>query len=181
MSNERNNINNHPTKTISTDLLNNELDVIARRVVTGDKEFISELMSETVRLQRYLVMVLMQLTENMESKAAEEVMSLYLVVWGTYRQVPACRGREITPSQFRRLQKHNISMLRYLDGEEDDEQFSDIVNHDRQGETGQCVMRYVAASMQEWPALAALDENAYGAVLIIIKTMVACFEELAGN
>src|SRR5690554_7000414 len=106
MSNKRNNLNNHSNNVLSAchNQICDQLDAIARRVVEGDTEYMGELMAESVRLQRYVVMVLMKLTENMESCAADDVMSLYLVVWGIYRQIPSCRGREITPEQFSRVQ-----------------------------------------------------------------------------
>src|SRR5690606_21110300 len=162
MTNKRNNLNKiqYTTKvSIASNKLSDssELYAVARRVVEGDTEYMGELMAESVRLQRYVVMVLMKLTENMESRAADDVMSLYLVVWGVYRQIPACCGREITPEQFDRVQKHNISMLRYLEGEEDEEQFAGIVRNDRQGDVSHAVMQFVADGMQDWPSLAALD------------------------
>ena len=107
--------------------IHSSISQIARRVANDDMEYINRLMAESGKFQTVATSRTMAVVRNLDPDAAENVIALYLVVWGIYRQYPACCHTAVTQQQFERVQQRNISMFRYLEKEDDSGLFGEIV------------------------------------------------------
>lgn len=152
---------------------------ITERINNYDSDFISRLMSEATEKQTFFAFSIVQFTGDLEPKASEDILSLYLGVWGLFRNYPGCRQTAITRQQFERVQQKNISMFNYLDGEDDNKLFDQVVFDDHQRLKHNAVMQYVSHCFKTFPSLTAMEMNDYCVQLIGIKSFIECFEELA--
>ncbi len=152
---------------------------IAERINNYDTDYISRLMSEAAGKQAYFAASVMQLTGDLEPEASEDMLSLYLAVWGLFLQYPGCCETEVTQQQFERVQQRNISMFNYLEEEDDIKLFGQVVHDDHKRLKNEAIMQYVSHCFQTLPSLIQMEMNDYCVQLIGIKSFIECFEEIA--
>lgn len=155
---------------------------IAEEIINGDENHINGLIAEVVANQTFLASTIVNYTGTLEPEVSEDIFNLYLVVWGLYRHFPECRDTAITARQFERVQQRNISMFRYLDQEDDNGQFRDIVRDDHRRLNHGVLMQYISHCFQSWKSLKQMETNEYCTTLVGIKSVIECLEEIAeGN
>jgi hypothetical protein len=151
---------------------------IASRIVNHDNDYISRLMEEFVIFQPILVSKIVNFSRDLSPEESEEVISLYLIMWGVFRQYPECRETTITQDHFESVRERNISMFKYLDKEDDAGFFGEIVRTDLKKLNHGILMQYTGGCLQTWPVLCRMNINDYCALLIGVKSFIECMEEI---
>jgi hypothetical protein len=122
---------------------------IANRIVNHDNDYISRLMAEAVKFQPFLASAIVGITRDFTSEESEEVVSLYLIAWGVFRQYPECREITVTQQKFEGIRNRNISMFKYLDKEDDARSFHEIVYTDHEKLSHGILMQYIAGCLRK--------------------------------
>jgi hypothetical protein len=157
------------------------IQYIASRIIKQDKVYIRMLLAEAVKCQPFLASAIVGITSDFSSAESEEVVSLYLIAWGVFRQYPGCREITVTQKKFEDTRKKNISMFEYLDKEDDSGFFDEIVQSDHEKLNHGILMQYIAGCLRKWPGVNRLDAVHYCSVLIGVKSFIESLEDVVGD
>jgi hypothetical protein len=176
-------INHHTMKDTKDDIYKefNAINDIAERIVNEDMPYIKMLMKEVVRCQPFYASTMADITKDLDIEESDDIMSLFLIVWGAFRKYPACMETAVGEEQFERVQQKNISMFRYLEKEEDTGLFDDIVYNDINRLDNGPLMSFISHCFRAWPALTRMDFNDYTIALVVLKSFIECIEEVAAK
>lgn len=151
---------------------------IADRIIKHDREYLSALMQELISLQPDFTAGMMESVTGLRPEETDDILTLYLVVWGFSRQFSSCRGQSVGHQQFDRVQKKNISMFRYLDQEDDLDLFGEIVYSDQNNPHFRLLMKFISDFLLSRPSLTNMNPKTFVHLFIDLKSYVGCFEEL---
>jgi hypothetical protein len=155
-----------------------EINEIAQRILDREQEFIDELLDETAKSQPLMASSMMYFAEDMETKEAADVVSLFLVVWGIYRRFEACHRTPVTSKQFAGEQEKTFSMFNFLAGEDDTSMFEVIARDDYEGRTVPSMPGYIHHCFKTWPTLKYMNIQQNALVNMSLKTFTDCFEQI---
>lgn len=158
-----------------------DIHPIAGRIINSDQDYLTALMKEMGREQPFFTSGMLESVSGLQPEETEDLLTLYLVVWGVYRQCTGCHQNAVTLQQYERVRKRNISMFNYLDKEDDSTLFGEVVRTDYQKLNYGQIMQYVSHCFQTQPALAGMKPGKFCAVLIDLKSFIECLEEIAGS
>jgi hypothetical protein len=154
---------------------------IATRIIKHDSDYISQLMAEIVKFQPFVASEIVGLSNELSLEESEEVISLYLIIWGVFRQYTECREIFVTQLQFESVKKRNLSMFKYLDGEDDTGLFGEIVRRDYEQMNYGILMEYIAGCLRKWPAVGLMNTDHYCNLVIGLKSFIESLEEIVAS
>ena len=85
---------------------------------------------------------------------------------------------EDSEAQFTRIHKRNIHMLKYYEGEEGDNAKMELIDADFNHLKSKALLAGIFMLFNEKGALLNLDEETKGIILIGLKSLIECFEEV---
>jgi hypothetical protein len=108
----------------------------------------------------------------------EEIMKIYFLVWEYFRLNPNVQKKQVTESYFNKVQKRNIEMLKYSDGESKEKDKLEIYSYNIQNLKSKSLLTAIFFRFNERPILLKMDIEKRGAVMIGIKSFIECFETI---
>lgn len=93
---------------------------IKEQIQRDTPRYIDDMMKEIRQYQPFLLSFCGGIIEDTGPAVAGDITQMLLPVWGFFRGHRIVREIPVTVQQFERVQKHNISMLQYGQGENPD-------------------------------------------------------------
>ena len=143
-----------------------------------DEDYMNAVSDEIFALQPFFLTVLLGYSYDVSPEELEEIMKIYFLVWEYFRSNPNVRNRQVTESFFSKIQQKNIEMLKYSDGEPEENERLEIYSYDLQNIKSKSLLAAIFFRFNERTILVNMDTNKKGAVLIGIKSFVECFEKI---
>ena len=91
------------------------------------------------------------------------------------------KKRELTEIQFERVQKRNVDFFKYLDGETSEKDFNNTTSMDLGNLQSKALLTGVLLRFNTVPILLNMNYETKGIVMIGIKSLIECFEEIVGE
>ena len=158
-----------------------EIQILAEAIKKIDKidsDYINTVSDEIYKIQPFFLSVLLGYQYDVSMDELDEIMKIYFLVWQYFRLEPNVQKKQVTEADFSKIQKQNIEMLKYSEGESSADTKSALYSNDLQGQKSKSLLTAVFFRFNERPILLKMDIEKRGAILIGIKSFIECFEKL---
>lgn len=143
-----------------------------------DSEYVNSISDEIFKLQPFFLTVLLGYRQDISMEELEEIMKIYFVVWEYFRLNPNVQTKQVTESFFNKIQKRNIEMLKYSEGESTENEKSEIYSSNLQNLKSKSLMSAIFFRFDDRPTLKNMDIEKKGIIMIGIKSFIECFETI---
>jgi hypothetical protein len=143
-----------------------------------DADYVNSASDEIFKHQPFFLTVMLGHRHDVSNYELEEIMKLYFLVWEYFRSNPKIKTKLVTESSFNKIQKRNIEMLKYSDGETNGNDKLDIYTQDIQTIKSKALLAAIFLRFNDRPTLFKMDIIIKGVIMIGIKSFIECFESL---
>ena len=143
-----------------------------------DSDYVNSISDEIFRCQPFFLTVLLGHRIDVSMEELEEIMKIYFLVWEYFRLKPNIQTKKVTESNFNKILKRNVKMLKYSEGESKEVDKSEIFAYDLQNLKTKSLMASVFFRFNERPTLLNMDIQKKGPIMIGIKCFIECFETI---
>ncbi len=159
----------------------NESNVLAESIKNIDEfdaEYVNSTSDEIFKHQPFFLTVLLGHRLDVSMYELEEIMKLYFIIWEYFRLEPKVQKRQVTESCFNKILKRNIEMLKYSEGETNNNDKLDIYVQDIQIIKSKSLLAAIFFRLNDRPTLLKMDIRKKSEMMIGIKSFIECFEAL---
>jgi len=156
----------------------NNLAGLLKKMDQIDYEYADAITDEIYKIQPFFLSVLLGYSYDVTREELDEIMKIYFVIWEYFRSNPNVRKQKVTEEQFNKIQKKNIWMLKYFEGESDENKKLNIYADNIRNLRSKSLLTSVLFRFDNRPILSKMRSDHKGPVLIGIKSFIECFESL---
>lgn len=147
-----------------------------RKIDQFNADDVDEVTAEIFKYQPFFLTVLLGYRYDVSSDELEEIMKIYFLVWEYFRLNPGVQTSQVTEEWFYKIQKKNIDMLKYIEGEPKEDDKVEIYARDLQNLKSKSLLTAVLIRFNERSTLLKMDIDKKAPVMIGIKSFIECFE-----
>jgi hypothetical protein len=108
------------------------------------------------------------------------VIKIVFIIWEYFRENKNIKNKKLTEQHFERIQKRNMGLLKYLEGESEPKEILNITSTDLDHLKSKAFLTGIFYRFDTQSDLVKIDIATKGTVLIGMKSVIECFEEI-GN
>ncbi len=135
--------------------------------LSNDFAWANTITDELFIYQPFLLSMLIGYKFDLSPSELEETLNLYIAVWEFFKVNPKAKTNKITEAMFERFQKMNIKVFELNDPVEKD--------------TVTILLAAIFERFRKRPALFSMDTQTKGAIMVGVKSIIECFEEITSN
>jgi len=113
-----------------------------------------------------------------ETKKVSEITKLLLIIWEYFKDIEIISGNKITEKQFEKIQRRNIYMLKYIEGEQTHNEVIAIISMDLEHLRSKALLSALFLRFKTIEDLINMKGAMKGIIMIGMKSLIECFEEL---
>lgn len=155
-----------------------EVGELLKRIDSVDKKYVSSAYEELEQFQPFLLSLLLGYHLDLNTSELDEIIKVYLIVWEYFKDKRNIKKRQLTDMQFEEAQKRNIDFFQYLDAEKSEKDFINTISIDLRTIKSKALIAGILFRFDTTPVLSNLKSDLKGMVLIGIKSLIECFEEI---
>jgi hypothetical protein len=130
--------------------------------------------------QPFLLSILLGYRFDLKPEEHGEIIKIGLLIWEYFRENKNIRNKKLTEQHFERIQKRNLGMLKYLEGESDPAELLNITAIDLEYLKSKALLSGIFYRFDTQPIFMKIDSGTRGTILIGMKSIIECLEEI-GN
>lgn len=150
---------------------------ILKKIDQIDADYVNTISDEIFKLQPFFLTVLLGHRLDVSTDELEEIIKIYFITWEYFRLNPNVQTKKVTETCFNKIQKRNIEMLKYSEGETKNNKL-EIYTDNLQNLRSKSLLTAILFRFNERSALLKMDMQKKGAVMIGIKSFIECFETI---
>jgi hypothetical protein len=155
-----------------------DLVELIKKIDGMDPDYVNTVSDEIFTKQPFLLSVLLGYQFDLTLTQMEEVMRVYFLMWEYFKRKGKLPVRKVTEDLFEQVQRKNLKMLKYAEGEPTDKDRQEIYDNDIENIKSKALLAAVFLRFNERPELVAMDIEKRGPVLIGIKSFIECLETI---
>lgn len=128
--------------------------------------------------QPFLLSLMLGYKIDLKEIEFEEIMKIFFLIWEYFKDFKPIKESKISESQFERIHNRNIHMLKYFEGEQGKNEKLKLVESDLKHLNSKPLFAGVISQFIRKKALINMRGEERGIVLIGLKSLIECFEEL---
>lgn len=141
-----------------------------------------ELNAEIVSNQQpFLFSLIKGYAQDLSPKEAEEMMKNIFIIWEYFKDSEKIMHKRITEVQFERIHGRNIQFLSYFEGEQGGKDKSNLVSSDLEHLKSKALLTGLMFRFNTQPIFKEIKGGTKGGLLIGMKSLIECFEEIANS
>lgn len=155
-----------------------EVGKLLKRIDSVDQQYISSAYEKLEQFQPFLLSLLLGYHLDLDTSELDEIIKVILIVWEYFKDKRNIKKRQITEMQFEEAQKRNIDFFKYLDTERSKEDFIKTTSINLENIQSKALIAGILLRFDVTPVLSNFKGDLKGMVLIGIKSLIECFEEI---
>ncbi len=108
----------------------------------------------------------------------EEIIKIIFLIWEFFKKHPQTEIAKITETQFMRIQQRNDYMLKYFEGEQSENSKLEVISADLKNLKSKALFTGVIFQFNQKIALLNIKNESRGVILVGLKSLIECFEEI---
>ena len=141
-----------------------------------DTEYVNEISDETFKQQPFFLTVLLGYHLDTSPEELEEIMKIYFLIWEYFKQNKNIPKKRVTETYFDKIQNRNIQMLKYVEGEHEEDERLKIYSNDLQNLKSKALFTAILYRYINRPVLKKMGKEKKGIILVGIKSFIEYFE-----
>ena len=151
---------------------------LIKKVELIDKEYVNKESDLIFKKQPFLISLLLGYHDDLKELELEEIMRIIFLIWEFFKYHNQINQTKISESQFSRIQQRNIYMLKYYEGEEGQKASMELISTDLKNLKSKSLFGGIIFQFFEKIPLIEMEDKTRGNILIGLKSLIECFEEI---
>jgi len=144
----------------------------------ADLKSLEQITDEIYRHQPFLLSLFLGYREDVNQYELDEILRILIIIWLFFRYQPNVKKTRISMKMFDNRQKKNVTFLRYLDGEKSQHSKNQLILDNLGALKSKALFTAVLFKVNEGAALKKLDKNISGIMILGMKSLIECFEQI---
>ncbi|MEO5979254.1 MAG: hypothetical protein ABIS36_05375 [Chryseolinea sp.] len=140
-------------------------------------EYVNSVSTELFQQQPFFLTVLLGYRLDLTHDELEEIMKIYFLVWEYFKAINNVPVKKVTEKEFEKVQTRHIEMLKYIEGEPDQQAKLNIYAHDIGKMKSKSLLAAVKFRYDTRPLLINMDGQTKTILFVGIKSFIECFEK----
>jgi len=159
------------------DVIENEkVGALIRKLNDIDGDYLNSELEVILEKQPFIISLLLGYRSDFNENELEDIARVLFLIWEFFKDSNNCMSKQIHAQQFEKVQERNISMLRYLDGVNTDEEQSYVTRSDLSHLKSKALLTGVMFQFDHLQSLTKMGINEKGMLIIGMKSLIECFE-----
>lgn len=146
---------------------------------TADIKTLEQVTDEIYRHQPFLISLFMGYKDDVDMLQLDEVLRVLIIIWLFFKEHENVKSSKITVNTFEARQMKNVRFLKYLDGEPSKQDQDNIIDANLGALESKALFTAVLFKFKEGPALKKLHPEPSGIMLLGMKSLIECFEDIS--
>lgn len=151
---------------------------LLEKIESMDRVYLNKESDVIYQQQPFVISLLLGYRVDLKELELEEMTKVILLIWEFFKNEQRIKQIKISESQFERIQRRNIYMLKYFDGEIGEEAKMKLVSSDFENLRSKSLITGVFAQFDQKAAFLDMKEETRVIVIVGLKTLIECFEEI---
>ena len=148
-----------------------KIDNIDEVYVNSESEIISQ-------KQPFLISLLLGYRLDLKENELEEIMKIVFIIWEYFKSFKQTHKIKVSDKQFEKIQRRNINMLKYFDGEYGQSAKYNFVESDLRHLNSKALFTGILFQFNHKKSLIEMNSEEKGIILIGMKSLIECFDEI---
>jgi hypothetical protein len=157
-----------------------KISEIINKINRIDNDYFHVITDEMNQYQPFLLSILLGYRYDLKPEEHGEIIKTIFIIWEYFRENKNIRHKKLTEKHFERILKRNLGMLKYLEGESDPAELHNITGSDLDHLKSKALLSGIFFMFDTQSSLVKMDITTKGTILIGLKSVIECFEEI-GN
>lgn len=132
---------------------------LLKKIDTIDATYVNSVSDEIFKRQPFFLSVLLGYHSDLAPAQLEEVMKVYFIVWEYFKKNKNILEKTVTQDLFERIQRRNMQMLKYAEGEPSDQARKILYGRDLQKMQSKSLLTAVLFRFHERPDLVSMGNE----------------------
>ncbi|MDA3882164.1 MAG: hypothetical protein PF481_02665 [Bacteroidales bacterium] len=165
---------------ISKEDKNESLRVVQliKKIELIDEKYVNKESDLLSKKQPFLISLLLGYRFDLKELELEEILKIIFLIWEFFKNHSQIEQMKISESQFMRIQQKNIHMLKYLEGEQGKNAKMEFISTDLENLKSKSLFTGIIFQFNEKIALLDMNNETRGIILVGLKSLIECFEEI---
>jgi hypothetical protein len=158
-----------------------EIDRVSKIILFVDEMDIkyAERESDVIfRKQPFIISLILGYSFDLNQEEHGEVIKVLYIIWEYFKVFKKIGSKKVTEEQYERITARNLQMLKNYVGEPGEAEKSAVIESDLSHLDSKTIWTAVIFRFKTNKTLLNLNEEIKGAVLIGMKTLIECLEEI---
>ena len=158
-----------------------KISQLIKKIDLIDKEYVNRESDVISQKQPFLISLILGYSHDLKGHELEEIVKIIFLIWEYFKDFKQINKSKISESQFERIHQRNIHLLKYFKGEQSENAKSELVDSDLKRLNSKSLFAGVFFQFNHKEALLEMRSEDRGIVLIGLKSLIECFEEMVNN
>lgn len=131
-----------------------------------------------VQKQPFFISLILGYRFDLTQEELGEVIKVIFIIWEYFKGHDKARKIQVTKEQYDRILVRNAHMLKYLEGEPTEKQKSAIIGSDLDQLKSKALLTGIFFRFKTNKTLLGIQSEKAGIILIGMKTLIECMEEI---
>lgn len=150
---------------LKVEQLLNKIEQIDGKYVNKESDLIS-------KKQPFLISLLLGYRFDVKKLELEELMKIIFLIWEYFKTSPQIGKTKISKSQFERIQKRNVHMLKYFQGEQGQSAQLELIASNLEHLKSKVLFSEVIIQFNKKDALLNMNGETKGIILVGLKSLI---------
>ena len=155
-----------------------EMAELLKKIDNIDENYVNRVSDEIFQRQPFFLSVFLGYRHDVSPEELDEIMKMYFLIWEYFRRHKNVQTKQITQTDFEKIQRRNIQMLHYADGELDQKAKAQVYTSDLQNLRSKALLTAILFMNNNRPVLLNMDPEKKATIYVGTKTFIECFERL---
>ena len=151
--------------------------LLIKKIEHIDAEYVNKESDKIAQTQPFLLSLILGYSSDLKALELEEIIKAILLIWEFFKNHSRVERRKISETQFARVQNRNVYMLHYFEGEQGNAKM-ELVTDDLEHLRSKSLFTGIIFLFHQKDALLNMNSETKGIVLIGLKSLIECFEEI---
>jgi len=151
---------------------------IINKIDTIDNDYFNVITDEMNQYQPFLLSMLLGYRFDFKPEEVGEIIKIFCIIWEYFKENKKIRHKKLTEQHFERIMKRNTGMLKYLESESNPAEIRHITSSDLGHLKSKALLTGIFYRFNTKAALMKMDTTTKGILLIGMKSLIKCFEEI---
>ena len=151
---------------------------LVKKIEQIDEKYVNEESDKILQKQPFLVSLILGYRFDLKPLELEEIMKIIFLIWEFFKKYHQTKTEKITEAQFIRIQQRNVNMLKYFGEEQGINSKLEVISADLENLNSKALFTGVIFQFDQKVALLNMKNKTRGIVLVGLKSLIECFEEI---
>jgi hypothetical protein len=148
-----------------------------KRIDADELGYMEELLNEILECQPFMASMMLGFHHDLKPAESDAVIRIFLIIWSFYRKYPAVRINPLTEARYEEVLLRNLKRVEYAGGEEDQEQFRQVIRLDVNGMKSKSLYTIIVHRFDTLQILKEIEIMEKGQLWMGTKALIDCLDD----